>query len=605
MGKYGLFPSNLIIHRPFHLTYELVDKQEGESFCRLRVVPASELYADVLAEDDDSLACPTPADESDQIISAADGVEYALVDPDSGSVVVSSNREVIDDNARQTLTAGEIEELKRDGTGAGKDIIAKLLLSHTALDQKTSFSLAKYKLLKTKKYIRRFQVLPLDVPTFGNYLLEEKDASRILDIREEMIALVGCWSNVHYAGEDVFLGDQDAASDGDNDEELLEGIHQGAEPLGGRWLVIDDTSGLLVAAMAERMGILYPQEEDGEDGRLPPDTAEVENSYDTKTDGDKSTNGTSMSTATPKDHEKTLKDSSAINCQPELVQNGHPPPAPQRRRYPRQPRLSDFCIPYSQTNTITLIHSSGQPNLSFLNYYNFDVTNPNPPPHPLATHLLPLSWLQLLNPSLDTAYITPPPIATPEQLAAWKPNRRGNYHRKRRRYARTRHIVDTARAGNYSGLVCASAMDPVSILRHTLPLLAGGAPIAIYSASPEPLTELADCFSVGRRAAWAGADFPAELAGKTAPELERWGGSPDFPVNPTLLLGATVQTSRARAWQVLPKRTHPLMTARGGPDGYVFTGWKARPAEGRVEARGKYKRRKKGDKETAMEVEPS
>ncbi len=36
----------------------------------------------------------------------------------------------------------------------GKDLIAKLMLSHTAaIDQKASFSLAKYKLLKTKKYM--------------------------------------------------------------------------------------------------------------------------------------------------------------------------------------------------------------------------------------------------------------------------------------------------------------------------------------------------------------------------------------------------------------------------------------------------------------------
>ncbi|GKT97501.1 LOW QUALITY PROTEIN: gcd10p family protein [Colletotrichum tofieldiae] len=124
-------------------------------------------------------------------------------------------------------------------------------------------------------------------------------------------------------------------------------------------------------------------------------------------------------------------------------------------------------------------------------------------------------------------------------------------------------------------------MDAISILRHTLPLLAGGAPIAIYSQSIEPLTELADCFSIARRAGrgrWQ--------------ELERWEGSDDFPINPTLLLGANVQTSRAKRWQVLPGRTHPMMMGRGGADGYVFTGWKAVPAEGKVEARGKFKRRK-------------
>ncbi|RAL62765.1 hypothetical protein DID88_004607 [Monilinia fructigena] len=66
-------------------------------------------------------------------------------------------------NLKQTLTQEEIETLKRDGAAAGKDLIAKLMLSHTALDEKTAFSLAKYKLLKTRKYLRQFTILPMDV----------------------------------------------------------------------------------------------------------------------------------------------------------------------------------------------------------------------------------------------------------------------------------------------------------------------------------------------------------------------------------------------------------------------------------------------------------
>jgi tRNA (adenine-N(1)-)-methyltransferase non-catalytic subunit len=85
---------------------------------------------------------------------------------------------------------------------------------------------------------------------------------------------------------------------------------------------------------------------------------------------------------------------------------------------------------------------------------------------------------------------------------------------------------------------------------------------------------------------------PPETEGFTPAELERWEGSEDFPINPTLLLGSAVQTSRAKRWQVLPLRTHPLMMSRGGAEGYIFTGWKAVPAQGKVEARGKFKKRK-------------
>lgn len=579
LGKYGAFPSNLIIHRPYHITYELLDKRDGESFCRIRAVPASELYGDVFAEEA-SATSSTPADDSDRIISATDGVEYSLVDPESGNVVARSNREIIDDSARQTLTMDEIEELKRDGTGAGKDLIAKLMLSHTALDQKTSFSLAKYKLLKTRKYIRRFQVLPLDVPLLGKWMLEEKDATRVMDMRDEMLGLIGCWANVHYAGEDIPFKSLPTEGSESLDEDVIEEdrlrqLNEELKPLGGRWLVVDDTSGFLVAAMAERMGILYPEE--AHDAKEPgaSDNVKAQVSASIKSD-----DGGDRLEAEVQNGTGTVEIAKLQNSQ---------------ARQPPLSRCHDFEIPFSQTNTITLLHAANQPNLSFLNYYGFDVQNPNHPPHPLVNHLLTLTWLQLLQPHTDNAYSHKPPSVSPLELAAMKPNRRGTYHRKRRRFARTRHIVDSARAGNFSGLVVASTMDPVSILKHTLPLLAGGAPVAIYSPTLESLVELADCFSVARRSAWVSPDMaPPETIGKSVAELERWEGSEEFPLNPTLLLGASIQTSRVRRWQVLPGRTHPLMTDRGGAEGYVLTGWRALPAEGRVEARGKHtaKRRK-------------
>ncbi len=104
------------------------------------MVPASELYSDLL-NDEATSATPTepdspgPEDSSDPVLSGAqDAKERGPAD---------SNRDTVDDSTRQTLTADEIEELKRAGTAAGKDLIAKLLLSHTAIDQTTTFSLAK------------------------------------------------------------------------------------------------------------------------------------------------------------------------------------------------------------------------------------------------------------------------------------------------------------------------------------------------------------------------------------------------------------------------------------------------------------------------------
>ncbi|KAG6153760.1 hypothetical protein E4U37_002646 [Claviceps purpurea] len=558
LGKYGSFPSNLLIERPFHITYEVQEKRPGESFSRLRPVSGRELNEDILAETNVN---ENPSADGEAAVVAEDGEELALVD-ETGKVIARSNREIIDDSARQTLTTEEIEELKKKGASAGKELIAKLMLSHTAIDQKTSYSLAKYKLLKEKKFLRRFTVLPLDVVLLGQWLLEDKDAARVLEMRPEMMGLLGCWADVHFGGSPI------------------EGV---SEPHGGRWLVVDDTGGLLIAAMAERMGILYPQSE-SEEYEEDADVQEAPTEQQPAETNGTGTNGTEEAQQQQEPQEPQQTDQQQ---QQQQIRTNAP------RKLKKRPRKDDLDEHYALTNTLTIIHANAQPNLSVLRFFDYDAGDPNPPYpyHPLFTHLLPISWLQLISPGDDLAYAEKPADVSPQVLASWKPNRRGNYHRKRRRWARTHEIVDATRAGGFSGLAVASTMDPISLLRHALPLLAGGSPIAIYSPTIELLEQLVDCFSIARRAAWVSSP-PPETVGKTQAELDRWAGTKEFPINPTLVLGASVQSSRARRWQVLPGRTHPFMTGRGGADGFLFTGWRSIPAEGRISARGKFQKKR-------------
>ncbi|KAG6050374.1 hypothetical protein E4U39_004195 [Claviceps sp. Clav50 group G5] len=558
LGKYGSFPSNLLIERPFHITYEVQEKRPGESFSRLRPVSGRELNEDILAETNVN---ENPSADGEAAVVAEDGEELALVD-ETGKVIARSNREIIDDSARQTLTTEEIEELKKKGASAGKELIAKLMLSHTAIDQKTSYSLAKYKLLKEKKFLRRFTVLPLDVVLLGQWLLEDKDAARVLEMRPEMMGLLGCWADVHFGGSPV------------------EGV---SEPHGGRWLVVDDTGGLLIAAMAERMGILYPQSESEEYE----EDAGVQEAPTQQQPADTNGTGTNGTEEVQQQQEPQEPQQTDQQQQQQQIRTNAP------RNLKKRPRKDDLDEHYALTNTLTIIHANAQPNLSVLRFFDYDAGDPNPPYpyHPLFTHLLPISWLQLVSPDDDLAYAEKPADVSPQVLASWKPNRRGNYHRKRRRWARTHEIVDATRAGGFSGLAVASTMDPISLLRHALPLLAGGSPIAIYSPTIELLEQLVDCFSIARRAAWVSSP-PPETVGKTQAELDRWDGTKEFPINPTLVLGASVQSSRARRWQVLPGRTHPFMTGRGGADGFLFTGWRSIPAEGRISARGKFQKKR-------------
>lgn len=523
------------------------------------------------------------------------GVEYSLVDSDSGAIVATTDRAEIDASARQTLTLKEIEALKKDGTDAGREIIAKLMLSHTAIDKKTEYSLAKYKLLKTRKYIRRFSVLPLDVPLLDYWTLEDKDASKILDMRDEMIGLLGCWANVHFGGTDPCETQPTAKVEQPAEEDTNMGESEPVETSSpGRWLVVDDTGGLLVAAMAERMGILYPSEQD----KLNQERKGAKSSKQGDSTSGKQPVAKDGERSARLPEEKTVNDETKPEPEETTTQIKSPKTTHKRPFDPERHRRDD-AIPYAHANTITLIHANAQPNLSFLKYYDFDITSPTQqlPHHPLARHLMTLSWLQLLEPELDSTYSAPPPHATPEEIYSWKTNRRSAFHRKRKRWARARHTIDAARKGNFSGLVTASPLDPISIMRHAVPLLAGGAPIAIYSQSIEPLAELADCYSLARRAAWA-SNPPAALADLSSPE--DWPGDEDFPLNPSLVLGASIQTSRVRKWQVLPGRTHPLMSGKGGAEGYVFTAWRVKPAEGKVEARGKLRSRKRKADEQAV-----
>lgn len=432
-----------------------------------------------------------------------------------------TNQNTVDDATTQKLTLQEIEELKKEASGAGKDIVAKLMESHSALDQKTAFSLAKYTLRKRKKYIRRFTILPVDVSVLANHMLEQREAGKTMEMRDEHIGLLGCLGNVHHGG-----GSTDAIPS--------------VRP-NGRYLVVDETGGLIVAAMAERMGILYPRNEEDSD-------AEQEESAVTEGNFEGQEN------------------------------------APNNKR--KRPR------PMSASgNTITVVHASSQPNLSLLRYFGFDTNSPDES-HPFYTHLKTVTWLQFLNPSQDPIVGTEPPTMAPEELASLKPSKRTAYFFKRNRWERMTKVTGEARAGGFDGLVMATLLEPASVLKHLIPRLAGSAPVAIYSPTIEPLAELLDLYSTARRTAFINKKREIESQ-KSSEQVDLSPLYEEFELDPTILLPPTLQTLRVRAWQVLPGRTHPLMMSRGGAEGYLFHGVRVIPTTENIQAAGTFRKRRK------------
>lgn len=545
-------------------------------------MPASELHAEALGSQH-----ATSAEARDDDAPAEGGIAYDIVG-DDGEVIMRNNRLTVDDPLRQTLTMDEIEALKKAGSGSGKEIIEKIMASHLGIEEKTTFSLAKYTLRKSRKYLKRFTILPLDIGVLTEYVTE-KEAHRIMELRDDSLGLICSWANIHNGSTSRVLTAED-----------------GANQVGGhRWLVVDDTGGLLTAALAEKLGILYQYEEsqtsdsegEEEEESVPPVSEDANGQADQNGNDTPATtepgaqNGTEdITMADPSTDPAPLNDTTTDQ--------------PRARRPPRQ------HIPQSSatTNTLTVLHSNNQPNLSNLKYFGFDTGNPLPN-HPLYTHLKSVSWLQLLHPNDDPTYIEPE-VLPEDSLVAMKSSKRGNYYRKRRRWERTKRIVDETRAGGFDGLVVASSMEPVTILKECVPLVKGGGQVVVYSPNAEPLVQLCDYYSKERRTAYIAREFgPQQQNGKKS-KLEEdsddgeedtngtEGGDEDdnFPVNPTLLLAPSLQTARARQWQVLPQRTHPFMTSRGGAEGFLFTATRVLPVEGKVEARGhgRGKKRKTG-----------
>ncbi|KAI8940872.1 hypothetical protein NX059_002132 [Plenodomus lindquistii] len=497
-----------------------------------------------------------------------------------------NNRLTVDDASRQALSMAEIEELKKAGAGSGKEIIAKIMASHNAIEEKTTFSLAKYTLRKSRKYMKRFTALPVDIGVLTEYVLE-KEAYKIMELREDLLGLICSWANIHSGESSRVMKAEDGVS----------------QIGGGRWLVVDDTGGLLTAALAEKMGLLYPEEEND-------DLESDEDDTQAKPDQNGATQPPTDST--PIDTDTVMPDADASATDPtNPTTTSDQPPRPRKPIRPHVPQMS------ATTNTLTVLHPNNQPNLSFLKYFGYDYGAPAVS-HPLYKHLKSLSWLSLLHPEDDPTY-DEPELIPDDVIATFKSSKRGTYYKKRRRWERVKGVVDETRQGGFDGLVVATTMDAKGVLKALVPLVRGGGKVVVYNPSVEPLVELCDLYSKDRRAAFIAQEFGSEQQPQRQRQKQKQkqkqqngkrnkreddeddediateGGDEDedFPLNPTLLLAPMLQTARARQWQVLPGRTHPMMTSKGGAEGYIFTATRVLPFEGRVEARGHYGKKKR------------
>ncbi|KAI9445069.1 Gcd10p-domain-containing protein [Lactarius indigo] len=131
----------------------------------------------------------------------------------------ATNELINDGQFVQPLTASEIETLKQSGVHAS-EIIKKQIDMHANYSLKTEYSKDKYKKRKAAKYSKSFTTVQPTLFNVCEYWFG-KDQARILGLRVDTLSQM------------MNLGN--------------------ARP-GGRYIVVDDASGMLVCAVLERLG---------------------------------------------------------------------------------------------------------------------------------------------------------------------------------------------------------------------------------------------------------------------------------------------------------------------------------------------------------------
>ncbi|KIM88856.1 hypothetical protein PILCRDRAFT_813845 [Piloderma croceum F 1598] len=131
----------------------------------------------------------------------------------------ATNELINDGQSVQPLTLEEIEALKQSGVHAS-DIIKKQIEQHANYSLKTEYSKEKYKKRKEAKYSKSFATIEPTLFNVCEYWFN-KDQNRIRDLRADTLSQMMNIANIRP---------------------------------GGRYLAVDDASGMVVSAILERMG---------------------------------------------------------------------------------------------------------------------------------------------------------------------------------------------------------------------------------------------------------------------------------------------------------------------------------------------------------------
>ena len=198
LGKFGTFAVDGILGYPFGQTFEILEE------LKVKPIKSMTMQAD-----------ETLVDNENEELTKDDLTKMLSNSSDNNQNIINIGSKI------QKLTSEDVDKLKESGATSdiGQRIIEQMIAGHEGFDKKTLFSQQKYLKRKQQKFLRRFTVEYLGSSQLLQYYIE-KDTQRVLDMSEETLGLLLNYANVRP---------------------------------GGKYLLIDETGGIILYAMMERM----------------------------------------------------------------------------------------------------------------------------------------------------------------------------------------------------------------------------------------------------------------------------------------------------------------------------------------------------------------
>eukprot|EP00581_Thalassiosira_minuscula_P015158 CAMPEP_0183713682 /NCGR_PEP_ID=MMETSP0737-20130205/8454_1 /TAXON_ID=385413 /ORGANISM="Thalassiosira miniscula, Strain CCMP1093" /LENGTH=642 /DNA_ID=CAMNT_0025942501 /DNA_START=91 /DNA_END=2019 /DNA_ORIENTATION=+ len=163
---------------------------------------------EVLATEDGNADAKTSngsAPNDDKVNTSTEDSTTTTTTTNAKNVSQNDNRNLVDDNTSQKLTAACVQNLITNTSTPGSHIVAALISNSATFESKTAFSQAKYVKRKQLKYQPRCRIVRL-TPSTLCAAMHLKDAKKICNLREDTLGQILSNANI-CAGQRVLVMD--------------------------------------------------------------------------------------------------------------------------------------------------------------------------------------------------------------------------------------------------------------------------------------------------------------------------------------------------------------------------------------------------------------